>query len=72
MMIISESLEKMHITLIFKNQTQVDLVYEFNDTELENLKRYAIARRVYILDDLFIDFGEVIFYTLTEKEDKDG
>ena len=62
----------MQITLIFKNQTQVDLLRDFSEDELQRFVDCAYQGRKYLEGDLFIDFAEVIFYTLTEKETKDG
>ena len=59
----------MHLTLIFRNQTQINLEPNFTDEDMKGFIAACKARRGVMLGNLFIDFAEVIFFSLTEKEE---
>ena len=55
--------------LIFRNQSQVTLEPDFDEDDMKAFIAASKARRGVLLGNIFIDFAEVIFYSLTQMED---
>ena len=58
----------MQLMLIFRNQSQVTLEPDFDDDDMKSFIAACKARRGVMLGNIFIDFAEVIFFSLTEQE----
>lgn len=61
----------MKLTIIFRNSTQITIDTDFTDEEMKSLHAAAKTRRAQHLHDIFIDFSEVIFYSLAQQEDNE-